>query len=234
MDIFGNAVLDYQQGNYTEDIITRSSLDEEDIIPLPYLFRSYKSMPALEQKALQLCKGKILDIGSGAGSHSLYLQENGLNVTALDSSKGAIETCKLRGIQQVLQSDIVNYSNEHYETLLLLMNGIGLAGALSNLNPFLLHLKSILSSNGQIILDSSDIIFMFDTDEDGGIWIPGSTAYYGEVTFTMQYKKNKSAPFKWLYLDFNTLKDAALTAGLDCQLILEGEHYDYLARLTHI
>lgn len=234
MDVFGNAVLDYQQGNYSEDIITRSSLDEEDKIPLPYLFRSYKSMPILEQKALQLCEGKILDIGSGAGSHSLYLQENGLNVTALDNSKGAIETCKLRGVQQVIQSDIVNYSNEQFETLLLLMNGIGLAGALSNLNPFLLHLKSLLSSNGQIILDSSDIIFMFDTDEDGGIWIPGSTEYYGEVTFTMHYKKNKSTPFKWLYLDFNTLKDAALTAGLKCQLILEGEHYDYLARLTHI
>lgn len=234
MDIFGTALLDYQQGNYSEDIITHSSLDEEDIIPLPYLFRSYKTMPVLEQKALQLCKGKILDIGSGAGNHSLYLQENGLNVTALDNSKGAIETCKLRGVKQTIQSDIVKFGNKQYDTLLLLMNGIGLAGELSNLNPFLLHLKSLLNTNGQIILDSSDIIYMFDTDEDGGIWIPGPTGYYGEVTFTMQYKKHKSTPFKWLYLDFNTLKEAALTADLHCELILEGDHFDYLARLTHI
>ena len=70
-DIFGNALLDYQNGHYTEDIITFSSLDEKDVIPLPYLFRDFDTMPLLEQKALELCNGEILDIGCGAGSHSL-------------------------------------------------------------------------------------------------------------------------------------------------------------------
>ncbi len=98
MDIFGKALLDYQKGNYIEDIKTISSLDEEDIIPVPYLFRNYEEMPVIEQKALQLCRGSVLDIGCGAGSHSLYLQEKEFQVTALDSSQGAIETCKQRRV----------------------------------------------------------------------------------------------------------------------------------------
>ena len=66
--------MDYHHGNYTEDIKTYSSLDEEDVIPLPYLFRDFDEMPKLEQKALELAHGKVLDIGCGAGNHTLYLQ----------------------------------------------------------------------------------------------------------------------------------------------------------------
>ena len=233
MDIFGKALLDYQKGIYTEDIITYSSLDEEDTIPLPYLFRKFKEMPKLEQKALRLCKGHILDIGSGAGSHSLYLQENGFQVTALDSSKGAIETCKLRGVKATVNSSILEFKNQKFDTLLLLMNGIGIVGKLSLLKAFLTHLKMLLNPNGQIILDSSNIVYMYDKDEDGGFWIPDTNKYYGEVEFSMQYNGEKSVPFFWLYLDFKTLQNAAIDSKLKCELVSEGEHYDYLARLTN-
>ena len=234
IDIFGNALLDYQNGNYTEDIITYSSLEEEDTIPIPYLFRGYAKMPKLEQKALQMCKGSVLDIGCGAGSHSKYLQEKGFTVTALDYSEGAIATCKSRGIDQVVQADINNYNTETFDTLLLLMNGIGLAGRLEHLSSFFKQLKSLLNPKGQILLDSSDIIYMFDEDEDGGYWLPDNTNYYGEVKFSMEYKKIKGAIFPWLYIDYNTLQRAAISNGLNCELIFEGDHYDYLARLTKI
>ena len=230
-DIFGNALLDYQNGHCTEDIITFSSLDEKDIIPLPYLFRDFDTMPLLEQKALEMCKGKILDIGSGAGSHSLYLQKKGYDTTALDSSSGAIQTCKLRGVKQLVHSDIYGFEKQKFDTLLLLMNGIGLAQKMKNLNHFFSHLKSLLKTNGQILLDSSDIIYMFEEDTDGGYWIPDTSAYYGEVEFTIQYKGEKSNPFYWLYLDYNSLQRAASGNNLSCELIYEGEHYDYLARL---
>ena len=232
MDIFGDALLDYQNGIYTNDIITYSSLDEEDTLPLPYLFRDFKTMPALEQKALNLCKGSILDIGCGSGSHSLYLQKKGLEVTALDSSKGAIKTCELRGVKHTFHSEILKYQDSKFDTLLMLMNGIGIAGKLENLNIFFNHLKSILKPKGQILLDSSDIIYMFDADEDGGRWMPAGDSYYGEVEFTMQYKDKKSKVFSWLYLDYNTLQRAALANNFTCELVSEGEHYDYLARLT--
>ncbi len=230
-DVFGTALLEYQNGNYSEDIVTLSSLDEEDIIPLPYLFRDFNGMPPLEQTALELSKGSILDIGCGAGSHSLYLQQNGCEVTALDSSKGAIETCRLRGIKNRIHTDILDIKDRKFDTLLILMNGIGIVGHLKNLNGFLEHLKTLLMPGGQILLDSSDIIYMFEEDDDGGRWVPDSCNYYGEVEFTMQYKGLKSDPFIWLYLDYRTLKSAATINDLNCELVKKGDHYDYLARL---
>ncbi|MDP5230387.1 MAG: class I SAM-dependent methyltransferase [Cellulophaga sp.] len=232
IDIFGKAVLDYQNNNYTSDITTFSSLDEEDSMPLPYLFRSYDAMPLLEQKALELCKGTILDIGCGAGSHSLYLQEKKHHVTALDISEGAIEVCKKRGIKNTVCTNLYDFKNVRFDTLLLLMNGIGIVGKLTNLNRFFMHLKNLLKPNGQILLDSSDIIYMFDEDEDGGYWIPDGNTYYGEVNFSMTYKGEKSSLFDWLYIDYNTLQRAAIANNLNCELIKEGEHFDFLAKLT--
>jgi len=233
-DILGKALLDYQSGNYSEDIKTYSSLDEEDIIPIPYLFRDFKKMPSLEQKALKLCKGNILDIGCGAGSHSLYLQKKGLTVTALDQSPGAIETCKQRGIERTVLQGIQDFKLQKYDTLLMLMNGIGIVGKLKNIDQFFTHLKSLLKPKGQILLDSSDIIYMYDEDEDGGYWIPDDQNYYGEVTFEMEYQGEKSEPLDWLYLDYNTLQRAANANNLTCELVSKGKHYDYLAKLTLI
>jgi len=232
MDVFGEAIFDYQQGVYTEDIRTFSSLDEEDVIPIPYLFRDFEAMPSLEQKALQFSKGKVLDIGCGAGSHSLYLQEKGFEVTALDSSKGAIKTCRQRGIKNHICSDILNFQAGQFDTLILLMNGIGLAGELKKLNEFFSHLKKLLRPNGQILLDSSDIIYMFDGDKDERRRISSTQKYYGEVTFTMTYKNKTSKPFTWLYLDQDTLKRAAKANQFICEIVSLGEHFDYLARLT--
>jgi len=230
-DVFGTALLEYQNGMYSEDIVTFSSLDEEDIIPLPYLFREFGGMPLLERTALELCKGNILDIGCGAGCHSLHLQQNGYTITALDSSRGAIETCRLRGIENRAHTDILDFKDRKFDTLLMLMNGIGIVGHLENLNRFLEHLKTLLMPGGQILLDSSDIIYMFDEDEDGGRWVPDNRNYYGEVQFTMQYKGLKSVPFIWLYLDYRTLRSAATINDLNCELVKKGGHYDYLARL---
>jgi SAM-dependent methyltransferase len=233
-DILGTALLDYQQGKYREDITTYSSLDEEDQLPLPYMFRTFKDMPKLEQKALKICQGEILDVGCGAGSHSLYLQNKGLSVTSLDSSPGAIEVSKLRGLKNTINENLLNFEGKTYDTILILMNGVGLAGTLNGLEKFFTKLKSLLKTDGQILLDSSDIIYMFENDEDGGYWIPEDVNYYGEVSFSMKYKNKKSKPFPWLYVDYNTLRRAASYSNLNCELVMEGEHYDYLARLTHI
>ena len=235
-DIYGLALLDYQKGNYTEDISTFLSLDEEDTLPLPYMFRSFKEMPLLEKQALQLCRGDVLDIGCGAGSHSLILQKKEHpieSVTAIDTSKGAIETCKLRGVRNAIHTNLYDYKTQKFDTLLLLMNGIGIAQKLNQLDAFFSHLKSLLKPNGQILVDSSDIMYMYESDaEDGGYWIPDGIEYYGEVDFYMEYKGQKSTTFPWLYVDYNTLQRAAIYNGLDCELVFEGDHYDFLARLT--
>ena len=232
-DLLGKAILDYQTGNNPEDLITETSISEADEMSVAYLFRDYKDMPGIEKKALQLAKGKVLDAGCGAGSHSLYLQnEKGLDVTAIDISPAAIEACKLRGVKNAVVMDVMQMKNQKFDTILLLMNGTGIFGRLNKISVFLQKLKSLLDNGGQILVDSSDIIYMFDEDEDGGKWIPSGTDYYGEIVFTVSYKNETEEPFDWLYLDYNTLQNAAHANGLNCELVMEGGHYDYLARLT--
>ncbi|WP_281231755.1 class I SAM-dependent methyltransferase [Flavobacterium gelatinilyticum] len=232
-DLFGKAMYDFQTNNSPEDIITETSISEEDEMSVGYLFRSYNDMPKIEQKALQLAFGKILDVGCGAGSHSLSLQnERQLEVTAIDISEKAIETCRLRGVKNTKIENILDFEGETFDTILLLMNGTGIFGKLKNCNTYLSKLKSLMNPGGQILIDSSDIVYMFDEDEDGGKWIPSDTEYYGELIFNITYKGEKEEPFDWLYLDYNTLQNAAIANGLKCELILEGEHYDYLAKLS--
>ena len=231
-DLFGKAILDYQTHNSPEDLITETSISEADEMSVAYLFRSFAEMPQLEQKALQLAIGKVLDVGCGAGSHALYLQEKGFDVTAIDISANAIKACELRGMKKAKVQDIMQLEGDQYDTILLLMNGAGMCGRLKNLPNFLQKLKSLLTDTGQILVDSSDIIYMFDEDEDGGKWIPTDVDYYGEVVFDITYKGEKENSFDWMYIDYNTLQNAAFANGLRCELIEEGEHFDYLAKLT--
>jgi SAM-dependent methyltransferase len=231
-DLFGKAILDYQIGNNPQDLITETSISEADEMSVAYLFRSFDEMPKIEQKALALSRGKILDVGCGAGSHSLYLQQKGFDVTSIDISPNAVKACELRGLKKAKVQDVMTLENKKFDTILLLMNGAGMSGKLKNITKFLQKLKSLLTENGQILVDSSDIIYMFDDDEDGGKWIPGNSDYYGEVKFKVSYKGETEKPFDWMYIDYNTLQNAALANGLSSELILEGEHFDYLAKLS--
>lgn len=228
-DIFGKALLDYQTGNFTENLITATNISDEDELPLAYLFRDFDDMPNLEQKALEVSKGNILDVGCGAGSHTLYLQNKGFSVKAIDISPRAVEVCKLRGINKAEQKSILK-ETETFDTILLLMNGTGIFQELKQTQKYLKHLKSLLKPNGQILIDSSDIKYMYE-DDDGGFWMDLNAKYYGELDYYLSYKGETEKPMKWLYLDFETLSQECKKAGLTCEKIMDGEHFDYLARL---
>jgi SAM-dependent methyltransferase len=232
-DLFGKAILDYQTNDSPEEIITETSISEADEMSVSYLFRTYNEMPELEQKALQLAKGNVLDVGCGAGSHTLELQnERKLDVTAIDISENAVRACQLRGIENVKVANILDLDVENkFDTILLLMNGTGIFGTLNETAKYLQKLKSLLKKGGQILIDSSDLIYMYDQDEDGAYSIPAD-GYYGELTFTVKYKGITEDTFPWLYLDYNTLQNAAIANGLKCELLMEGEHFDYLAKLS--
>lgn len=230
-DLFGKALLDYHNGNYTEDIITETNISDKDTLPLPYLYRDYTEMPKLEQKALELCKGHILDVGCGAGNHALWLKEKGFHVTAIDTSKGAIKVVKARGVKNAINKSLLDENNT-YDTILLLMNGTGIFGALKSTPNYLRHLKSLLQPKGQILIDSSDIKYMYE-DDDGGYWLNILANYYGELDYFITYKGDTEA-MKWLYLDFDNLCEQCKTVGLSCEKVSEGPHFDYLARLTHL
>ncbi|WP_264520542.1 class I SAM-dependent methyltransferase [Flavobacterium sp. N1994] len=230
-DLFGKAILDFQTHNSPEDLVTETTISEADEMSVAYLFRKYNEMPKLEKKGLQLCKGKVLDVGCGAGSHALYLQEKGFDVTAIDISENAIKACQLRGINNARVQNLLEVKDEKFDTFLLLMNGTGIFGTLADTSNYLRKLKSLLNPNGQILIDSSDIIYMFDADDDGSYLVPAD-GYYGELTFTVSYKGATEEPFPWLYIDYNTFQNVAHANGLHCELLLEGKHFDYLAKLT--
>ena len=230
-DIIGIALLDYYHGNYSVDIITETNISEEDEMPLPYLFRSFDEMPKIEQKALELAKGKILDVGCGAGIHSLYLQEKGLDVKGIDTSPGAIEVCKLQGLKNLENIHLLDLKDEKFDTILLLMNGTGIFQNLENTPKYLQHLKTLLKDNGQILIDSSDLRYMYDSTEDGGIIVPADR-YYGQLQYIMRYKGIEGEPFEWLYADERTFQNICAKNNLEFEVIVRGDNFDYLARIT--
>jgi len=230
-DLMGRAIWDYFHKEDPKDLQTETSISELDELPVDYLFRDFEEMNKIEKKALKLASGRVLDIGAGAGSHSLYLQnERNLDVTALDISPKSIEICKLRGIQKAVAQNMLEFSGETFDTILLLMNGTGIFQSLKVIDIYLKKLHSLLNKNGQILIDSTDILYMFDTDEDGGVYIPAE-GYYGELDYTVHYKGESEDPIKWLYLDFNTLKNAAENNGFRIEKVVQDED-SYLARLT--
>lgn len=154
-----------------------------------------------------------------------------MDVTALDISKGSIQCCLERGILKTIHKDVFQFESATFDTLLMLMNGSGIFAKYENVSSKLKQLKSLLKPGGQILIDSSDIIYMFDQDEDGGHWVSTENDYYGELEYTIKYQ-GESETTTWLFLDFNSLDILSQSAGFHCELIKQGDHFDYLAKLT--
>ena len=231
-DPMGAAIRDYHLRGKAARLRVMSSMFDEDEMPVDHLFRTFDNMPHLEQKALNMAYGKVLDIGAGAGCHALALQERGMDVKAIDISPLSCEVMKERGIKDVECVNLLcKQLQGKYDTLLLLMNGTGIAGKLSQLPALLNRLKELLSEEGQILIDSSDLKYIYE-NEDGSMDIDLNAPYYGEVDYQMQYRDIKGEPFDWLYTDPMLLASVSKQCGLQCQIMEQGEHYDYLAKLT--
>lgn len=228
----GRAIADYYKNQKAERLSVFSPMFEEDEIPLSTLFRDYENMPEIERKALDMAKGRTLDVGAGSGCHSLVLQQRGVDVTAIDISPLSVETMRKRGVKNVVEQDFFCL-NGQYDTILMLMNGIGIVGKLHRLPMFFRQLDRILTPEGQLLCDSSDISYVFE-DDDGVIDIPDELTYYGEQSFQMQYKETIGEPFDWLYIDADTLIREATKYGYAVDVVAEGEHFDFLARITKI
>jgi len=228
----GKAILDFQKTGKAGTLRILSSMFEEDEMPVDHLFRTFEQMPALEQTALLNAKGKILDVGAGAGCHSIALQERGFDVKAIDISPLSCEAIRLQGVKDVECRNLFGSQLERgYDTILLLMNGTGIAGKIANLPKLLNRLKELLSDDAQILIDSSDLKYIYE-NEDGSFDIDLNGDYYGEVDYQMIYKDTIGEPFDWLYVDYALLKAIAETCGLHAELLEEGDHFDYLAKLT--
>lgn len=228
-DPVGTAILDYIKTRKPDDIIVSSDICEDDVIPVEVLFRNQIEMPDLELMALESCKGKVLDVGAGAGAHSKELIDRGLDVDSIEISDGAVQYMKSIGLN-ARKINFFDLKNDKYDTILMMMNGIGIAGKLSNLENTLLHAKSLLQPGGKILCDSSDIKYLYE-DEDGALWVDLNSEYYGNFRFQMKFKKEKGPWFDWLYVDFDNLFNAAKNVGLNAKKILDQDDH-YLAEIT--
>lgn len=230
-DPMGRAIADFFEKGKAAKLRVFSSQFDEDEIPVKHLFRTYDEMSPMEQKALNLAQGKILDCGAGSGCHTLALQGMGKDVDAIDISPLSVEVMEKRGVQNVSQMDLFHHhAVQKYDTVLMLMNGSGIIGKIENTGEFFTKMKQILKPDGVVYMDSSDLKYLFE-DEDGSFVIDLNGNYYGEVDFRMQYKQVKGETFDWLYIDFQTLSMYASQYGFKAEMIQEGEHYDYLAAL---
>lgn len=230
----GKAISDYFLFGKADPIRVFSSQFDEDEMPVEELFRDYKHMPILEQKAIELAHGKVLDVGAGSGCHTLILQDRGLEVCAIDISPLSVQIMKQQGIKDARLTNLFQPDfAEHFDTVLMLMNGSGIIGTINNIPTFFQKMKLLLNPGGCILMDSSDLKYLFE-DENGEILIDLAGDYYGQIDFTMQYKNIKGEPFNWLYIDFETLAYYADCSGFKAEMIYQGEHFNYLAKLTQM
>ena len=226
MDVYGLALQEYFTGNRKEKLWLYNNYGEPEEMPLDVFFRQEDEMPEPELYALELCEGSVLDIGAGAGSHAVLLQSMGLDVTALEISEGACKIMEQRGIDKIINGDIFNYKEQKFDTLLLLMNGIGLTGNLQRFREFLDHAEQLLNPGGQLIFDSSDISYLYHTVPEP------KDKYFGEISYCYRYKTNRGEWFNWLYIDPKTLLKEIKETEWTAQIVYEDETGHYLARLT--
>ena len=229
-DPMGSAIADYHATGKAARLRVFSPMFDEDEIPVATLFRRFDEMPAIEQEALKVADGAILDVGAGSGCHSLALQAMEKSVTAIDISPLAVETMRQRGVKDVREQDFFTLDGR-FDTILMLMNGIGIVGTLSRLPAFFMQVDHLLAPGGQLLCDSSDLCYLYE-DEDGIIDLTGVEGYYGELSYQLQYKAVKGESFPWLFIDPETLREQAAAHGFYCDILMRGPHYDYLARLT--
>lgn len=231
-DPMGRAIADYHAHKRVKKLHVLSSMFDKDEMSVEYLFRNHKEMPELELMALDLTRGRVLDVGAGSGCHALTLQSRGQMVTAIDISPLAVEVMKERGVNDARAIDFYDEMFlEQYDTILMLMNGSGIIGKVSNLPAFFRRVKQLLAPGGRLLMDSSDLRYLYE-NEDGSLDINLNGNYYGEVDFQMQYGGVRGEKFNWLYIDQQTLKMYAAEAGFRVEIVKEGSHYDYLAKIT--
>ena len=229
----GLAIQDFAKLGRAQRLRVLSSMFYEDEIPVHNLFRTEAEMPLVERTALALSQGRVLDVGAGAGCHTLALQRRGLDdVTAIDISALSVETMRERGVRQALCADFFTDDfGSRFDTLLMLMNGLGIAGTLDRLPLLLSRCRELLADGGCVLADSTDLCYLFE-DESGHVELPEDGVYYGEVDYRMVYGRHRGPAFHWLYVDFDTLCSHAAAAGLQAELVVKGTHYHYLARLS--
>jgi SAM-dependent methyltransferase len=234
VDPYSAALVDYQAGNTSARVLVQREDGHRGVLPARIYFRRPEELLPFERRALDLCSGHVLDVGAGAGAHTLALQDRGLRVTAVDLSPQAVRIMHQRGVRDARCADIAQFQDGPFETVLLLGNGIGLAGQLPSVDPFLRSLRGLVTASGQLLVHSVDVRCSSQA-ADLAYQEANRTAgrYFGEVQVTFRYRDAVGSPLWWVHVDGDTLADVARRAGWKSEIMIRQEDGNYLARLTH-
>lgn len=227
-DVYGQALYDYFQQGEADKLILHTSYDRVEEMPVDWFFRDEEDFPPLEMTALEACRGKILDIGAGVGSHAVFLYEMGKEVHCLDQSTLCVEIMKARGLNPVYQQSLWEPLPHRYDTILMLMNGIGIVGNIEGLRKFLRIAHSLLLPGGQIIFDSSDLSYLYPDIRHS------YNPYQGEISYQYEYKGMKGQWFSWLYIDPASMQKVAEEEGWKLRILAEDHNDQYLGKLKKL
>lgn len=224
-DVFGLALLDYQHKTMESPLLLHTEYGSPEPVPIERFFAGENEFPDLDIFTLEQVHGKTLDIGAASERHALCLQKRGYDISAMDISESCGVVMKEAGVEKIIIEDVFDFNGQIFDTIFMLMNGIGIAGTIEGLKKLLRHLKQMMKPTGQLFLDSSDISYLYENNP-----LPKNT-YFGELSYRYQYKDTLGDPFNWLFIDLEKLIEIANLVGWDCQIIYEDETGAYLARL---
>jgi SAM-dependent methyltransferase len=229
---FSQAILDYWHG----DTKATYAIHRDDGFSIPVPVAPFFASPPfnpLEQLALDRSTGRVLEVGAGVGRHSLFLQEHGHPVTAVELEPELVAIMSERGVTEPLATNITSLVDRQFDTILMLMNGFGLVGTPAGAAAFFDQARRLLSPGGQILCDSLDVRRTTN---------PVHLAYQvenlrrgrlvGQMRFWMEYRGQRGEPFDWLHMDFDGLRDLAQKRGWSAEMLAQEETGHYLARLV--
>jgi len=226
----GHALADVHAGDRSATLRVRSDVWEDEVVPAIDYYRPLDvELPVLERRALSRCRGRVLDAGAGAGRHALELQARGLDVVAVDVSPEAVAVMRDRGVRDARVTDVFDLVDERFDTVLMLMHGLGIVGTLAHLDLFLRRVDELLTPDGQLLADSADLAVA--VGRVAAATLADATSH-GEVEFQVTYRNLVGRPYPWLFVGPRVLADMAHRAGLACDVLARGAGGGYLARIT--
>ena len=224
----------YHRGQHDVTIVVYDDY-ERDEAPLSYFFREPEQFPPLEVMALEHCRGRVLDVGAGSGCHALALEQRGLSVTAIEILPGLVDILRDRGVRDARQASWMDLEvQEPFDTVLMMMNGLGLAETLPGLDRFFRMARRLVKPDGQVLADSTDVRVRMDPQaaKAGRMRRPDGR-YLGELHFQLEFQGRKGPPFGQLYVDPETLQRKATANSWGCEILRQPDEYgNYLVRLT--
>ena len=222
-DLLGEVI----RKHYFEGLVNEVGLmidgEEDEPMASALFFRGQQELNEAEAFALSLCRGRVLDVGAGAGCHALLLQERGFEVVAVEKSAGGCDVMRSRGVKNILETDVMDVNAGMFDTILLLMNGFGIAGTEEGLIELLLHLKGMLAPGGKIIGDSTDIHYFKEIQSE----IDLSEKSHHEVLFEI-HALGKLERFPWIFPDEVLLEAIAEEIGLQFNVVMYSDEYHFL------